>query len=192
MEGSKKVESICRFSPVIFSLTWRIPARHNFRYYASREWSTFWATRKRSSRFRRKRFRPCDGCLTVRAHVCAHPLLREGAWVEVRRGALKGLEGLLVRIKNQTRLVLSINFALAIGVSGDRRLRCAVPPIVGHIASRAMARRSRAQSLNPRNAAPRRRAAKICSIARGLLLRSLLLKRRSYVAWARRQFILLC
>ena len=42
------------------------------------------------------------------AHVCAHPLLREGAWVQVKRGALKGLEGLLVRVKNQTRLVLSI------------------------------------------------------------------------------------
>jgi len=42
------------------------------------------------------------------AHVCAHPLLREGAWVKVKRGALKGLEGLLVRVKNQTRLVLSL------------------------------------------------------------------------------------
>lgn len=39
----------------------------------------------------------------------AHPLLREGAWVRVKRGALKNLEGLLVRVKNQTRLVLSIN-----------------------------------------------------------------------------------
>lgn len=39
---------------------------------------------------------------------CAHPLLREGAWVKVKRGALKGIEGLLVRAKNQHRLVLSI------------------------------------------------------------------------------------
>lgn len=38
----------------------------------------------------------------------AHPLLREGAWVRVKRGALKNLEGLLVRVKNQTRLVLSV------------------------------------------------------------------------------------
>jgi transcription antitermination factor NusG len=39
----------------------------------------------------------------------AHPLVREGAWVRVKRGSLKNLEGLLVRVKNQTRLVLSIN-----------------------------------------------------------------------------------
>jgi transcription antitermination factor NusG len=38
----------------------------------------------------------------------AHPLLREGAWVRVRRGALQGVEGLLVRLKNQTRLVVSV------------------------------------------------------------------------------------
>ncbi len=38
----------------------------------------------------------------------AHPFLREGAWVRVKRGPLKNLEGLLVRVKNQSRLVLSI------------------------------------------------------------------------------------
>ncbi len=43
------------------------------------------------------------------AGACTHPLLREGAWVRVKRGALKGLEGLLVRVKNRTRLVLSIS-----------------------------------------------------------------------------------
>jgi len=37
-----------------------------------------------------------------------HPLLREGSRVRVRRGPLKGLEGRLVRIKNETRLVVSI------------------------------------------------------------------------------------
>lgn len=42
------------------------------------------------------------------ASFCAHPLLQEGAWVRVKRGALKGVEGSLVRLKNQTRLVLSI------------------------------------------------------------------------------------
>jgi transcription antitermination factor NusG len=46
--------------------------------------------------------------LESRTHCYAHPLLREGAWVRVRHGALKGLEGLLLRVKNQTRLVLSI------------------------------------------------------------------------------------
>lgn len=43
------------------------------------------------------------------AGCMAHPLLREGSWVRVKRGALKNLEGLLVRVKNQARLVLSIN-----------------------------------------------------------------------------------
>jgi transcription antitermination factor NusG len=43
-----------------------------------------------------------SGCL-------AHPLLREGAWVRVKRGALKNLEGRLVRMKNQTRIVVSIS-----------------------------------------------------------------------------------
>jgi len=44
------------------------------------------------------------------AHTCfAHPFLRQGSWVRVRSGALKGMEGILVRVKNTTRLVLSIN-----------------------------------------------------------------------------------
>jgi len=45
------------------------------------------------------------------ASVCcqAHPLLQEGAWVRVRRGPLQNLEGLLVRVKNQARLVVSLN-----------------------------------------------------------------------------------
>lgn len=38
-----------------------------------------------------------------------HPFLREGAWVRVKRGALKDVEGLLVRVKSKTRLVLSIS-----------------------------------------------------------------------------------
>jgi len=38
----------------------------------------------------------------------AHPFLREGSWVRVRRGALKNVEGTLIRVKNETRLVLSI------------------------------------------------------------------------------------
>jgi transcription antitermination factor NusG len=46
--------------------------------------------------------------LVANAHCLAHPLLREGAWVRVRRGALEGLEGLLVAVKGRTRLVLSI------------------------------------------------------------------------------------
>ena len=38
-----------------------------------------------------------------------HPFLREGSWVRVRRGALSGVEGRLLRVKNQTRLILSVN-----------------------------------------------------------------------------------
>ena len=41
--------------------------------------------------------------------ACApHPYLREGAIVRVRRGPLKDLEGILVKVKNQARLVLSV------------------------------------------------------------------------------------
>ena len=39
----------------------------------------------------------------------SYPFVREGAWVRVRRGPLTGVEGRLVQIKSQTRLVLSIN-----------------------------------------------------------------------------------
>jgi transcription antitermination factor NusG len=42
----------------------------------------------------------------VSCYAC--PILREGAWVRVIRGALAGAEGLLVRIKSQTRLVVSV------------------------------------------------------------------------------------
>lgn len=37
-----------------------------------------------------------------------HPYLREGSWVRVRRGALAGIEGRLVKSKGQSRLVLSV------------------------------------------------------------------------------------
>lgn len=48
----------------------------------------------------------------------ANPLLQEGAWVRVKRGPLRSLEGLLVRVKNQTRLVISITL-LAQSVSTE-------------------------------------------------------------------------
>ena len=37
------------------------------------------------------------------------PFLREGAWVRVVRGPLRNVEGLLLQVKKQTRLVVSIN-----------------------------------------------------------------------------------
>ena len=46
--------------------------------------------------------------LKANVPCCAHPFLREGAWVQVKRGPLRGLEGLLVRLKSKTRLVLSV------------------------------------------------------------------------------------
>jgi transcription antitermination factor NusG len=38
-----------------------------------------------------------------------HPFLREGARARVRNGALKDVEGVMIRFKNQARFVLSVN-----------------------------------------------------------------------------------
>lgn len=46
--------------------------------------------------------------LESRAPFYAHPFLREGAWVRVRRGVLEGVEGRLIRMKAGARLVLSV------------------------------------------------------------------------------------
>jgi transcription antitermination factor NusG len=46
--------------------------------------------------------------VSANALLHPHPFLREGAWVRVKRGPLEGLEGRLVRWKNDTRLVLSV------------------------------------------------------------------------------------
>jgi transcriptional antiterminator NusG len=48
----------------------------------------------------------------------AHPLLREGSKVRVKRGILKGVEGRLARIKGQTRLVLAVEL-LGRGISTE-------------------------------------------------------------------------
>lgn len=49
-----------------------------------------------------------------------HPFLREGARVRVRRGALKNVEGVLVRTKNNAQLVLSISlFSRSIATEVD-------------------------------------------------------------------------
>jgi transcription antitermination factor NusG len=39
----------------------------------------------------------------------SHPFVREGDRVRVKRGALRGLEGILLRVKNQARLVISVS-----------------------------------------------------------------------------------
>lgn len=40
--------------------------------------------------------------------VSPHPFLKSGDWVRVKCGPLEGMEGILVRAKNQFRLVLSV------------------------------------------------------------------------------------
>jgi transcription antitermination factor NusG len=47
--------------------------------------------------------------LKSKVHCFPYPFLKEGDAVRVKRGALRGLEGLLVRVKNQTRLVISVS-----------------------------------------------------------------------------------
>ena len=46
--------------------------------------------------------------LAARVSCFQHPFLRQGQRVRVKRGVLAGLEGILVRVKNQSRLVLSV------------------------------------------------------------------------------------
>jgi transcription antitermination factor NusG len=43
------------------------------------------------------------------ASIEPHPFLKCGDWVRVKGGPLEGLEGILVRFKNQFRLVLSVD-----------------------------------------------------------------------------------
>ena len=43
------------------------------------------------------------------AHFEPHPFLRSGERVRVRLGPLEGIEGILVRIKNRYRVVLTVN-----------------------------------------------------------------------------------
>jgi transcription antitermination factor NusG len=51
-----------------------------------------------------------------------HPFLKCGDRVRVKRGALEGVEGVLIRKKNQTRLVLSVDMlaqSVAVEIDGD-------------------------------------------------------------------------
>jgi transcription antitermination factor NusG len=56
----------------------------------------------------------------------AHPFLREGVRVRVKRGALKDLEGALVRIKNQDRLVISVSL-IAQSIAAEVNIRDVEP-----------------------------------------------------------------
>ena len=58
--------------------------------------------------------------LEGRFRVEPHPFLKCGQRVRVKRGSLEGLEGILVRKKNQCRLVLNVNMlAQSVGVEID-------------------------------------------------------------------------
>jgi transcription termination/antitermination protein NusG len=47
--------------------------------------------------------------IKTQCQFAAHPFLKEGAWVRVKRGPLQDVEGRLVRFRSQARLVLSID-----------------------------------------------------------------------------------
>jgi transcription termination/antitermination protein NusG len=47
--------------------------------------------------------------LDARLACYGHPILKAGMRVRVKRGILRGLEGFLIRVKNQARLVISVN-----------------------------------------------------------------------------------
>jgi transcription antitermination factor NusG len=58
--------------------------------------------------------------LEGRFRIEPHPFLKCGQRVRVKRGSLEGLEGVLVRKKNQCRLVLNVNMlAQSVGVEID-------------------------------------------------------------------------
>jgi transcription antitermination factor NusG len=76
----------------------------------------------------------------ARTRIEPHPFLRCGDWVRVESGPLEGIEGILLRKKNLTRLVLSVGMlqraaALEIDAALTKRipprhslrLRCALP-----------------------------------------------------------------
>jgi transcription antitermination factor NusG len=68
-------------------------------------------------------------------HPCyRQPWLREGSPVRVKRGPLKGLEGSLVRVKNQLRLVVSISLlSQAVATEIDvRDIEPLATPLDGH------------------------------------------------------------
>ena len=67
--------------------------------------------------------------LSARVPCSAYPFLREGAWVLVKRGPLRNLEGFLTRLKNQTRLVVSIDMlSQSVGTEIDARDVEVIPP----------------------------------------------------------------
>jgi len=61
-----------------------------------------------------------------------HPFLKCGSRVRVTRGALEGVEGILIRKKNLYRLVLSVDMlaqSVAVEVDASDVEPCAMPPV---------------------------------------------------------------
>jgi len=58
----------------------------------------------------------------ARGACMPHPFLKEGDWVRVKRGPLKGVEGFLVRSKGGSRLVISVS-VLAQAVAAEVEAR---------------------------------------------------------------------
>jgi transcription antitermination factor NusG len=66
-----------------------------------------------------------------------HPFLKCGMHVRVTRGALEGVEGVLIRKKNLCRLILSVDMlaqSVAVEVDGADVEPCAAPALPGMIA----------------------------------------------------------
>ena len=69
--------------------------------------------------------------LASRERCLAHPFLKDGSWVQVTRGPLKGVEGFLVRFKKLSRVVISVSAlsqAVAVEVA-DRDVETATKPV---------------------------------------------------------------
>jgi transcription antitermination factor NusG len=63
-----------------------------------------------------------------------YPYLREGSRVRVIRGALRGIEGLLIRIKNENRLVVSIELlSQSVATEIDTRDLELIQPVRGSL-----------------------------------------------------------
>ncbi len=76
--------------------------------------------------------------LTAGVSCFAHPFLREGSRVRIRHGALKDLEGLLVRFKSAYRLVLSVEL-LCQSVATEVDISCVEPIAVSNPVRRRIA-----------------------------------------------------
>jgi len=70
--------------------------------------------------------------VTARVGSYAIPLVKEGEWVRVCRGPLQGLEGTLIRVKNQSRLAVSVTLlSRSVAAEVDIRDVAAVPEAGG-------------------------------------------------------------